>query len=160
MSEQSLLAEQLGRVAKVFLKALEEFPDAHFHSDLPAGGHSAAWHALHVADWTRILVPVNLEHVDSSLRFGYLGWESAPFAQAIHGSSPANLTDAKAAILGYLKGELERAVGTVEASSPAQFEAKILTPMGERIVRSQLMVQIGHVPYHYGQVKLNAKQLR
>jgi hypothetical protein len=31
--------------------------------------------------------------------------------------------------------------------------------MGERVVKALLMTQIGHLPYHYGQIKLNAKQL-
>jgi uncharacterized damage-inducible protein DinB len=160
MSESlTLIAEQLSRAAKTFLKAMEEFPEAAFFTDLPAGGHSAAWHALHIADWTRILVPAKLESTDSSLRFSYLGWEDAEFSAKVSGSSPANLTDSKTAILEYLRSELERSVKDVGSGNPAQLEAKITVPMGERVVRALLLTQIGHVPYHYGQVKLNAKQL-
>ena len=160
MSESlSLIAEQLSRSAKIFLKSLEEFPEAHFFSDLPAGGHSVAWHALHIADWTRILVPAKLESTDSSLRFSYLGWEDAEFSAKVKGSSPTNLDDGKAAILEYLKSELERGVQEVQGANPGQLEAKIVVPMGERVVRALLLTQVGHVPYHYGQVKLNARQL-
>jgi DinB superfamily len=160
MSESlTLIAEQLSRSAKTFLKSLEEFPEADFFSDLPAGGHSAAWHALHIADWTRILAPAGLHSTNSTLRFSYLGWEDAEFSAKVGGPSPVNLTDSKAAILEYLKSELERSVQEVQGANPAQLEAKIIVPMGERVVRALLLTQVGHVPYHYGQVKLNARQL-
>ena len=161
MSESlTLIAEQLSRAAKTYLKSLQEFPEAQFFSDLPAGGHSAAWHALHVADWTRILVPTKLESTDLSLRFAYLGWEDAEFSAKVNGSSPANLDDGKTAILEYLQSELERSVKDVQDANGAQLEAKITVPTGERVVRALLLTQVGHVPYHYGQVKLNARQLR
>jgi DinB superfamily len=160
MSESlTLIAEQLSRAAKTFLKAMDEFPEQSFFTNLPAGGHSTAWHALHIADWTRILVPAKLESTDSSLRFAYLGWEDAEFSARVKGSSPANLDDGKPAILEYLKSELERSVKDVQSANGVQLEAKIVVPMGERVVRVLLLTQIGHVPYHYGQVKLNAKQL-
>jgi uncharacterized damage-inducible protein DinB len=160
MSESlTLIAEQLSRAAKTFLKALEEFPEQTFFTDLPAGGHSAAWHALHIADWTRILVPANLESTDSSLRFAYLGWEDAEFSAKVRGSSPTNLDDGKTAIVHYLKSERERSIKDVQSANAARLEAKIVVPTGERVVRALLLTQIGHVPYHYGQVKLNAKQL-
>jgi uncharacterized damage-inducible protein DinB len=161
MSESlTLIAEQLSRSAKTYLKALEEFPESQFFSDLPAGGHSAAWHALHIADWTRILAPAKLESTDSSLRFSCLGWEDAEFSAKVNGPSPANLDDGKTAILEYLQSELERSVREVQSANPAQLETKITVPMGERVVRALLIIQVGHVPYHYGQVKLNARQLR
>jgi DinB superfamily len=105
----SFIAEQLGRNNKIFLKTLEDFPEGLFHTDLPAGGHSVAWHALHIADWTRILVPAKLEDVSSELRFAYLGWEDAAFAQPVLGDSPAMHVNSKADILEYVKSELERA---------------------------------------------------
>lgn len=160
MSETALIAEQLSRHSKTFLKALEDFPEAQFHTDLPAGGHSAAWHALHVADWTRILVPAGLTSVDANARFSSLGWEDTEFVQRVHGESPANLSDPKALILEYVKTELERSAREVQSATQEQLMAKIQVPMGERIVRALLLTQIGHVPYHYGQIKLNARQLR
>jgi hypothetical protein len=94
------------------------------------------------------------------LRFAYLGWEDAEFSAKVNGPSPANLNDGKTVILEHLKTELERSVKDVQGANSDQLETKIVVPMGERVVRALLMTQIGHVPYHYGQVKLNARQLR
>ena len=160
MSETlSLIAEQMTRVNKMFLKGLEEFPENTFFTDLPSGGHSAAWHALHIADWTQILVPADFDSIPQGLRLGHLGWEDAAWIAGATGPSPVNLTDSKAAILEYLKRELERGVETVKAGAADRLEVKITTPMGERVVRNLLLTQLGHVPYHYGQIKMNAKQL-
>ncbi len=104
------------------MKALEEFPETSFFTDLPAGGYSAVWHALHIADWTRILVPAKLKSSDSSLRFAYLSWEDAEFRAKVNGPSPANLDDGRAAILEYLQSELERSVQEVQGASPARGE--------------------------------------
>jgi hypothetical protein len=69
------------------------------------------------------------------------------------------LSGSKADILEYLKAEFERASGDVTRFGAERLEAKIVVPMGERVVKALLMTQLSHVPYHYGQVKLNAKQL-
>jgi uncharacterized damage-inducible protein DinB len=159
MTITALLAEQMSRHAKTFLKALEEFPEAQFHTDLPAGGHSAAWHALHIADWTRILVPAGLVDVPGDARFSYLGWEDAAFAQKNLGDSPAMLSSSKPEILEYLGVELERATRDVTAMDDTRLEERIVVPMGERVVKAILLTQIGHVPYHYGQMRMNLKQL-
>ena len=160
MSETlALIAEQMTRVNKLFLKGLEGFSETSFFTNLPNGGHSAAWHALHIADWTQILVPANFEGIPTDLRLGHLGWEDASWIADATGPSPANLTDTKDAILEYLRRELERGVETVKTASADRLEARISTPMGERVVRNLLLTQLGHVPYHYGQVKMTAKQL-
>jgi DinB superfamily len=80
MDSQSILLEQLTRVANSFVKTLEEIPEEKFHLAPALGGHSAAWHALHIADWVQILVPNKLESVAAELRLGYLGWKEAEFA--------------------------------------------------------------------------------
>ena len=160
MSETlALIAEQMTRVNKTLLKGLEGFSETAFFTDLSSGGHSAAWHALHIADWTQILVPAGFDSIPQGLRLGHLGWEDAAWIADATGPSPVNLTDTKAAILEYLRRELERGVETVKSGSADRLEAKIGTPMGERVVRNLLLTQLGHVPYHYGQVKMNAKQL-
>ncbi len=159
MTVIELLTDQLARASKAFLKALDEFPEDHFDLESPAGGHSAAWHALHVADWTRVLVPAKLESLDTSARFAYLGWESADFSKSAFGDSPAMHTDGKARMLEYLRGELERAISDVQNVNEARLEAKIIVLMGERKVLANIQGQVQHVPYHYGQVRLLAKQL-
>jgi uncharacterized damage-inducible protein DinB len=158
MTVIELLVDQMTRGSKAFLKALDEFPEDHFQIEPTAGGHSAAWHALHVADWTRVLVPAKLENLEANARFTYLGWESADFAKNVFGDSPAMHTDSKARILEYLRGELERAGSDVQNATEAQLEAKIIVPMGERKILANIQGQIQHVPYHYGQVRLTAKQ--
>ena len=160
MSETlALIAEQMTRVNKMFLKGLEEFSDATFFTDLPSGGHSAAWHALHIADWTQILVPADFQSIPQGLRLGHLGWEDAAWIADATGPSPVSVESSKPEILEYLRHQLERGVETVKSASADRLEVKISTPMGERIVRNLLLTQVGHVPYHYGQVKMNAKQL-
>ena len=161
MSETlALIAEQMTRANKLFLKGLEGFSETSFFIDLPSGGHSAAWHALHIADWTQILVPADFQSIPAGLRLSHLGWEDAAWIANATGPSPANLNDSQDVILEYLRRELERGVETVRIASADRLEAKISTPMGERVVRNLLLTQLGHVPYHYGQVKLNAQQLR
>ncbi len=159
MDAKTVLVEQMNRTAKAFLKALEEFPADQFHKALPAGGHSAAWHAMHIADWSRILVPNNLEDVSSSERFAYLGWEESDFAKAVYELGSVTEQSSQAEIIAHLKSQLDRAAATVQNADAARLEASVQTPMGERKILAIVLTHIGHVPYHYGQVKINAKQL-
>ena len=159
MDAKTILVEQMTRAAKVFLKTLEEFPEAHFHTNLPSGGNSTAWHALHLADWSQILVPAKLENVDPSLKFAYLGWEEADFAKAVYGLGAVHIKSSKAEIIAHTKQMLERAAADLAAANAALLENSVQTPMGERKLLAIIMTHVAHVPYHYGQVKLNVKQL-
>ncbi len=159
MDAKTVLVEQMTRATKVFLKTLEEFPEEKFHTDLPSGGNSAAWHALHLADWSQILVPAKLEHVDSSLKFAYLGWEEADFAKAVYGLGAVTVKSSKAEIIAHTKQMLERAAADLAAADAALLENSVQTPMGERKLLAIIITHVAHVPYHYGQVKLNARQL-
>jgi uncharacterized damage-inducible protein DinB len=159
MDAKTVLVEQMTRVSKVFLKTLEEFPEEQFHTDLPSGGNSVAWHALHIADWSNILVPAKLENVDTTLKFAYLGWEEADFAKAVHGLGTVNLKSSKAEIIAHTKQHLERAATDLLEADATRLEGSVLTPMGERKLLAIIMTHVAHVPYHYGQIKLNTKQL-
>jgi uncharacterized damage-inducible protein DinB len=159
MDAQTFAANQLENHAKSFLKALTETPEEHFSSDPPAGGHSVAWHALHTADWNRILVSPKLEGVSPSERFAYLGWEDKPWAMAVSGESLVSLSDSKTKILEFVTAEFERGVQAVRDASPSQLEAKVPTPTGEREVMSMIVGQIRHMAYHWGQAKMVALQL-
>ncbi len=159
MDAKTVLVEQLTRAAKVFLKTLAEFPEDKFHTDLPSGGNSVAWNALHIADWAQILVPAKLENVDTSLKFAYLGWEEADFAKAVFGLGAVNLKSSQAEIIAYTKQQLERAATDLAQADTARLEEMVLTPMGERKLLNIIMTHVAHVPYHYGQIKLNGKQL-
>ncbi len=159
MNAQTFAANQLENHAKSFLKALTDTPEEHFFSDPPAGGHSVAWHALHTADWNRVLVSPGLEGVGIDTRFAYLGWEDKPWQLAVFGISPVSITDGKAKILEFVTAEFERGVQTVRDAKPAQLEAKVPTPTGEREVMSMIVGQIRHIAYHWGQAKMVAMQL-
>ncbi len=159
MDAQTFAANQLENHAKSFLKALTETPEEHFFSDPPAGGHSVAWHALHTADWNRILISPRLEGVKTTERFAYLGWEDKPWQLAVFGESPVSLTDSKAKILEFVSAEFERGVKDLRDASPSQLEQKVPTPTGEREVMGMIVGQIRHVAYHWGQAKMVAMQL-
>ena len=159
MDAQTFAANQLENHAKSFLKCLNETPEEHFHSDPPAGGHSVAWHALHTADWNRVLVSPKLEGVKPETRFSYLGWEDKPWAQAVTGIGPASLSDSKAKILEFVSAEFERGVQDIRSANAAQLEQKVPTPTGEREVMSMVVGQIRHMAYHWGQAKMVAMQL-
>jgi hypothetical protein len=159
MDAQTFAANQLENHAKAFLKTLNDTPEEHFFTDPPAGGHSVAWHALHTADWNRILVSPKLEGVTTDTRFAYLGWEDKPWQLAVFGESPVNLSDSKAKILEFVTTEFERGVQTVRDAKPAQLEQKVATPTGEREVMGMIVGQIRHMAYHWGQAKMVVLQL-
>ncbi len=159
MDAQTFAANQLENHAKSFLKALNETPEEHFFSDPPAGGHSVAWHALHTADWNRVLVSPKLEGVNPETRFAYLGWENQPWSMAVFGTSPVSITDSKAKILEFVTQEFERAVQDIRDASPNQLEVKVPTPTGEREVMTMIVGQIRHMAYHWGQAKMVSMQL-
>jgi len=50
MARVDTLIDQLTNHSKAFLKGLEGVPEEVFSLDPPAGGHSPAWHALHIAE--------------------------------------------------------------------------------------------------------------
>ena len=159
MDAQTFAANQLENHAKSFLKCLNETPEEHFHTDPPAGGHSVAWHALHTADWNRVLVSPKLEGVAPETRFAYLGWEDKPWTLAVFGEGLASVADSKAKILEFVSAEFERGVQDIRAANPMQLEQKVATPTGEREVMSMIVGQIRHMAYHWGQAKMVAMQL-
>lgn len=159
MDGKTVLIEQLSNHSMAFLKGLESVPEEVFSLDPPAGGHSVAWQALHIADWQRIMVSPGLEGVEPEARFAYLGWEDRDWSKAVLGPSPAALTDPKASILEYITFELERGPKDILNATDAQLEARVLTPMGERAVWTMLTGQVRHIAYHWGQAMLVKSQL-
>lgn len=159
MDAKTVLIDQLKNHSQAFLKGLEGVPEELFDLEPLAGGHSVAWHALHIADWQRILVPVGLQSVDPDARFAYLGWEDRDWSKAVLGLSPAAHTDPKARVLDYLSAELERGPKDIQDASDDQLQARIITPMGERVVWTMLTGQVRHIAYHWGQAMLVKTQL-
>ena len=161
MDFQRFVTEQFESNNRIFLRALENTPEAHFHRAPRGGGHSCAWHALHIAEWTRLLLPAGLEDFDGSARFAYLGWEDATFAKAVFGEPEVRDDAPKNVILEHLAAELERGTRLVAEADAARLtnDAKLKTPMGERGVLTLLTIQVRHVPYHTGQARVSAVQL-
>jgi hypothetical protein len=159
MDAKQLLHDQMFNHIKVFLKGLEDTPEAHFHAVPPAGGHSVAWHALHILDWNRILVSPGLAGVVEGQTFAYLGWEDRDWARAVHGPSPALESDSKNRIIETLKTDFERGLRDIAAVADTQLQTKIKTPMGERVAWDLLTTQLRHIAYHWGQARLTALQL-
>jgi DinB superfamily len=158
VSLQHFIVDQMGNHAKSFLKGLQDTPEDLFNLEPPAGGHSVAWHALHILDWNRILVPPNMQSVTGQT-FAYLGWEDKDWAKGVLGPSLASVTDGKTRILEVVALDFERGLRDVAAATDAQLEAKVVTPTGERPIVGMLTGQIRHVPYHWGQLKMTASQL-
>jgi uncharacterized damage-inducible protein DinB len=156
---QTLLIDQLTNIGKAFLKGLDGVPDELFSLEPSAGGHSVAWHALHVADWQRIMISPGLEGVKPETTFGYLGWEDRDWTKAVLGASPAAHTDPKARILEYVTSEIERGPRDILNATDEQLQAKIMTPMGERAVWTMLTGQGRHIAYHWGQAMMTSSQL-
>lgn len=159
MDARTLLLDQMTNHVKAFLKGLEDTPAAQFNTAPPAGGHSVAWHALHILDWNRIMVAPELANVPPDQTFAYLGWEDRDWAKAVHGPSFADEHDPKDKIVEAVRADLERGLRDMAAASDAQLEAKITTPMGERAVWGMLTGQLRHIAYHWGQARMTALQL-
>jgi DinB superfamily len=159
MDGKTVLIDQLTNHSKAFLKGLEGVPDEIFNLEPPAGGHSVAWHALHIADWQRILVSPELAGVDPGARFAYLGWEDRDWSKAVLGTSPAAHAEPKARILEYVRTELERGPRDILNATDAQLQANVTTPMGERAVWTMLTGQVRHIAYHWGQAMMTSSQL-
>ena len=79
MNAKQFVLDQMGNHIKSFLKGISETPEDLFNISPAAGGHSVAWHALHISDWNRILVPANCADVTGQT-FAYLGWEDKDWA--------------------------------------------------------------------------------
>jgi hypothetical protein len=159
MDAKTLLADQLQIHAKAFLKGLTDTPEEIFAITPPAGGHSVAWHALHIADWQRILISPGLKGVQAGETFAHLGWEESDFARSVFGASPASESDPKDHILEHVRAELERGVQDIMVASDDQLHSRVQTPMGERVVLSMIQTQIRHIPYHWGQAMMTRLQL-
>lgn len=161
MSEvQSLIATTMQAEFKAFLEQLEASPAEAF-STQPAQGHSAyghsvAWHALHIMDWTRCVIQPGLNGVNPALTYGYLGFEQEPWAQAVHGPTLAHEQDGKEKILMALDTVFAEALSAVQHAPAERFSTDALwtTLKKPKPVLDGLMYHIRHVAYHRGQVQM------
>lgn len=158
---QTYLAELFEAEGKAFVAALGRVPEDRFSAEPPAGGHSAAWHALHIADWHRLFLSPGLAGVSPDERFAYLGWEDKDFAKAVLGPADVNEADPRERVLAHLEAALAAGLGNLRSAGAERFAPGVTvpTPMGARAVLGGLSTQVRHVAYHRGQVSLVALQL-
>lgn len=157
---RDVLAENLSAEGDAYLGALEAVPEDLFGVTPPVGGHSPAWHALHIQDWTRLLLS-DLGGTPASGPFAYLGWEDAEWARQLSGPAELGEADGQAAILAALRATFERAVHDTRQRAAEDFtpDARLRTPRGERPLIPTLLAAARHIAYHRGQVKLATLQL-
>ncbi|GGK96571.1 DinB family protein [Deinococcus radiotolerans] len=148
------LAEQFCSELELFRAALEQAPGDAFHT--PRMGHSPAWHALHIAEWLRLMV---LD--DRTPNYHHLGWEDNARVQAL-GTQPAPVgeSDPKGRILAALDDTGTQVVAWLEQADDSALDGEVFsaaTPSGTRPRRLALGMQLRHVGYHRGQLNLLLK---
>lgn len=150
------LAEQFRSELDLFRAALEQAPGDAFHT--PRLGHSPAWHALHIAEWLRLMV---LD--DRTPNYHHLGWEDNARVQAL-GTQPAPVreTDPREQILAALEQTGAQVVAWLEQAGDTALDGEVFsaaTPGGTRPRRLAFGMQLRHIGYHRGQLNLLLKSL-
>ncbi len=140
---------------KMFHDILNSIPAAEFSTDNPNGGHSAAWHALHITDWTRFMGMGDR----TPASFGYFGWENADWAQPFLGPKTIAESASKAEILARLDQAQAEFLAFISKLSEAELSAPYLTPFGEVTRAAGIARQVRHVAVHRGQMRLNVRQV-
>lgn len=84
----ALVVQAMQSEFDAFIEQLEECPTELFGTS-PLLGHSIAWHALHIMDWTRCMIQWDLKGVNPKLTYSYLGFEKETWAQAVYGPTLA-----------------------------------------------------------------------
>lgn len=154
MSElRDFLVGALDAEFTAFLTALDRVPAAQFSSPTHHG-HSAAWHALHITDWTRATIRPGLINPAPALTYGYLGFETEAWAQAVIGPTAAHEDDPKDTVLLAVSSVLREAVPTIRAAPAERFtpDAGFQVLHKTRSVRGSLTYHLRHTAYHRGQV--------
>lgn len=153
-SLQDFLVQQFETETKGFISALEAVPEDLFAHAPHDGGHRVAWHALHIAEWTRILV---LQDLTAS--YGHLGWEDKEWAQKLQGPTRVTEQGGRTAVLVEVQAVFTEALRELRTLSVEALAGSAVTPYDERPLFSNLGTQLRHIAYHRGQVKLAALQL-
>ncbi|MFC4638681.1 DinB family protein [Deinococcus hohokamensis] len=151
----AFLAEQYTLELAAFRAGLEAIPEPQFSA--PAAGHSAAWHALHIAEWLRLAVLG-----DRSYGYGHLGWEDQAWAQALS-TAPALREDAgRGAVLAALDAASAEVQTFLAGLSPDDLQGMSFSPSapnGERPRLQALGLHLRHIAYHRGQLALLRRHL-
>lgn len=141
-----------------FQAAVHRCPDAQM-SVQPPVGHSVAWHALHIMDWTRCMIQWDLPGVDPKLTYGYLGFEDEDWAKAVTGPTLADEHDPAERIRTVLDMVFDEALDAIRHAPLERFrpDAMWTTLKQPRPVLDGLMYHLRHIAYHRGQIALTLK---
>ena len=136
-------------------EALLQICPAEYFAERPSYGHTVAWHALHVMDWTRCMIQPGLGDINPALTYGYLGFENEPWAQAVTGPTLAQEQDGKDAILNALQSTFSEALAALRGAPDERFSSDaVWTAIKKpRPVVGSLMYHVTHMAYHRGQVR-------
>lgn len=158
-SIKDVLLENFRTEASAFVKALEAVPEERFAAAPAGGGHSPAWHALHIAEWTRMLLS-DLGGEPARGPFAFLGWENAEWTKSLFGEGEAREDEGKPTVLFIVNRTFTQIAIDLGNLTEANFEpdAKLRTPLGERPLVTTVLGSVRHMAYHRGQIKLVARQ--
>ncbi len=151
---RDFLVQQYEAELKAFTSALENVPEDVFGKAPHDGGHSVAWHALHIAEWSRLLV---LQ--DFTASYGHLGWEDRDWTRPLSGQTRVREDGGKTAVLVEVQAVFARTVEDLRDFGDETLSAPARTPFGERPLLGTLGTQLRHTAYHRGQIRLAALQL-
>lgn len=148
---QTFLADQyemeLGQFRAV-LGNVPEFEAEHL-------GHTAAWHAVHIAEWLRFFV---LQDLSSS--YAALGWEDSAWVGQYTGAPKVSVSAGRGAVMAELERVGSEVVTHLRGLRDDELNAVLVSPAAPGGTRPRLIglgLHLRHVAYHRGQVRLAAK---
>ena len=149
-----LIANALTAEFRAFEEALQSCPAKRF-AERPSYGHTAAWHALHVMDWTRCMIQPGLNGVNPDLTYSFLGFENQPWAQAATGPTLAQEQDGKDVILVAVQNTFAEALAAIRDAPDERFSSDAVWKAinKPRPVLESLMYHVTHTAYHRGQTR-------
>ena len=155
---QTLISATMKAEFDAFLEQLDACPAQMFNTQT-GKGHSVAWHALHIMDWTRCVIQPGLNGVNPTLTYAYLGFEQEPWAQAVYGPTLAHEQDSKEKIISVLRDTVFDETLNAVQNAPAERFTETATFNAIKKPRPELeslTYHIRHTAYHRGQVQMVA----
>ncbi|CAM3320638.1 DinB family protein [Deinococcus saxicola] len=155
---RALILYSLDTEFQAFQAVLRECPEKMF-GQRPSWGHSVAWHALHIMDWTRCIIQPGLLGINPALTYGYLGFEQEIWAKAVTGPTLAQEQDGKQPILAAVEDVFEQALKDIRHAPAERFssQAMFAAIKKPRPVLESLLYHVTHTAYHRGQVILSRR---
>ena len=151
---RALILLSLKAEVVAFQEVLRECPERMF-AQQPKWGHSVAWHALHIMDWTRCMIQPGLLGVNPALTYGYLGFETEEWAKAVGGPTLAHEQDSPEMIRNSLQLVFGEALDALEDAPQERFtdQASWTTLKKPKPVLAGLLYHLSHTAYHRGQIR-------